>query len=528
MPFNNGSSTSAGVYTGERDNSIRATAVSTSVGAIVGAAHRGPVGVPTLCIDEDDFVTKFGKSDEALSYMSYCARAFLLESNQLYVTRVAPTAVLGGVKVSTINNFSETVALTSGYDDPEDITFASSDIMVIHAENPGDWNNDLSVLLYPDTDDLTGEGFVLNVFEGASNVAVEVFRGTLHDKVDGHGRQLSIETQTEENSSRIRIAVNHLHPSLVVNPKAPLINALTTGSFTFGSNGDAPTISDIAEAWDLYEDREELSVNLLINAGYTDTTVQLRMLEIAEDRDDCFAVLDVPSSEQETQKAIDWRRNTLNVSSSRGACYAPDLLVRDTDEGRSLYVPPSGHVAGVFARTDRVTAAWFAPAGVNRGQLNVLGVREVYKQGHRDAFDQNQINPIRVMSGAGIVLWGAQTLQSFASALSNVNVARLLMLLKTSISDTANTGVFEPNDEFLRIQLRAIAENILNPIQRGRGLYGFEVICDDRNNTSDTIASGDVILDVYIDPVIPAKRIHLNAVIPKTGQIKFAQELIYN
>lgn len=61
---------------------------------------------------------------------------------------------------------------------------------------------------------------------------------------------------------------------------------------------------------------------------------------------------------------------------------------------------------------------------------------------------------------------------------------------------------------------------------RGRGLYWFEVICDERNNTPEIIANGDVMLDVYIDPVLPAKRIHLNAIVPKTGQIKFAQELL--
>ena len=118
-------------------------------------------------------------------------------------------------------------------------------------------------------------------------------------------------------------------------------------------------------------------------------------------------------------------------------------------------------------------------------------------------------------------------MQSHASALSNINVRRLLIVLKNSIADAVLFGVYEPNDRFLRTQLVGVAESILIPIKRGRGLYGYEVICDERNNTNDTIANGDLILDVYIDPVIPAKRIHLNAIIPKTGQIKFAQELLY-
>ena len=527
MPINSGNSTSAGVYVGERDNSIRATAISTSVGAIVGPSHRGPVGVPTLVVDEDDFINVFGNSDEAMTYMHYCARAFMQESSRLYVLRVAENALFGGIKVSTVDDFSQVQNLVSGYSDPQDVTYGTLDIMYILASNPGDWNNDLRVLLYPDTDDDSGEGFVLNVFEGASQIPVEVYRATLHEKVDGYGRQLSIETQVEENrGSRIQVMVNHDHPLRIADDKTALVNALTVGEFTQGSSGDPVNQSHIINGWNHFEDKEEISVNLLINAGYTDPSVQLRMIEIAEERDDCFAILDLPSNKQLTQDAVNYRRNVLNANSSYAAIYGPDLLVRDTREARNLFVPPSGHIAGVFARTDRVAATWFAPAGVNRGQLNVNGVRHVYKQGHRDVFAENQINPVRFMSGQGIVVWGADTLQSVASALSNVNVRRLLILLKNSIADVALSGVYEPNDSFLRIRLRSIAEGLLDPIMRGRGLYGYKVISDERNNTPETIANGDVILDVYVDPVIPAKRIHLNAIIPKTGQIKFAQELL--
>lgn len=528
MPINSGSSTSAGVYVGEQDNSLRATAISTSVGAIVGPSHRGPVGVPTLVVDEDEFIRVFGQSDEALTYMHYCARAFLQESKRLYVVRVAVNAKFGGVKVVTDGNFSVAQPLSVGYDDIQDVVFGQKDIMVILAKDPGRWNNDLRVLLYPNTNDPDGEQFVLQVFEGESQIAKEVFYATLRDKLDGYGRQLNIEMQTEERSSLIQVLVNQEHPALIAKEDAPLINSLLTGTFTQGYSGDPVTSSDIVLGWDKFADKEEVSVSILINAGYTEPSVQLRMAEIAERRDDCFAVLDVPRNDQSVQEAVAYRREVLNLNSSYAALYSPDLFVRDTREQRDLYVPPSGHVAGVYAHTDRVAETWFAPAGVNRGQLNVNGVREVYRQGHRDALHENQINPIRLMVGQGIVVWGAETLQAHASALSNVNVRRLLNVLKNSIANAVIVGVYEPNDRFLQQQLKGVAEGILVPIKRGRGLYGFEVICDERNNTNDTIANGDLILDVYIDPVIPAKRIHLNAVIPKTGQIKFAQELLYS
>jgi len=525
MSINSGSSTSAGVYTGEVDDTVRTTAAPTSIGAIVGPSHKGPVGVASLVVDKTDLNAQYGVSDPTLTYMHYCATAFLEDSSQLYVVRIANNAKLGGIKVATVNNFSTTVPFTVGLNSAADIVFDTNDIMWIYADNPGDWNNNLRVLIYPDTNDASNQGFVLNVFEGSSSVAVESYRATLFDKLDGFGKQLNIENLTE-TSKRIHVLVNRQHPSFLVNEQAVLINALTSGGITQGDNGTAVTTSDIANAWEVFRDVEDLTVNLLINAGYTDVTVQQRMLEIAAERDDCFAILDVPSDQQDAQAAVNWRRDTLNVSTSYGALYAPDILIRDTDRANNLYIPCSGHVAGVFARTDRVAAAWFAPAGITRSQLSVQGLRVAYKQGHRDLFADNQINPLISMPGQGYVVWGADTLQSFASALSNINVRRLISLLKTSIANSSLVGVYEPNDTFLRISMKALCDSILAPIKRGRGLYGYEIICDDRNNSNENIANGDLILDVYVDPVLPAKRIHLNAIIPKTGQITFAQSLV--
>jgi phage tail sheath protein FI len=68
-------------------------------------------------------------------------------------------------------------------------------------------------------------------------------------------------------------------------------------------------------------------------------------------------------------------------------------------------------------------------------------------------------------------------------------------------------------------QLVEMCERFLTPILQNRGLYGFYVQCNDKNNTPDIIAAGNCILDVYVDPVIPAKRIHLNAIVSRTGTL---------
>ena len=88
-----------------------------------------------------------------------------------------------------------------------------------------------------------------------------------------------------------------------------------------------------------------------------------------------------------------------------------------------------------------------------RGNLRVLGVRHIYNQGDRDALVESQINPIRVIEGIGISIWGADTMQTMQSALSNVNVRRLMIYLETALSQTALYSVFDPNDEVLRSKL---------------------------------------------------------------------------
>lgn len=531
-------STSAGVYTVENDRSQRITATSTSIGAMVGATKKGPIGVPTLVTDNEDFASVFGGKDPKFSLAPYCADAFLTEANRLYFTRVARNALYGGVIVFTDNNFASTRHLSSGFADPDSIVLTPNDIMLVYGRDEGEWNNDLWIEFYPNTSDPSGESFIFNVYNGTSTVPVETYTGTSFRKVNDANKQLYIADQVNENSAFIRIKFNTSHAEFSVTNRPLLLNAIgggirddvnneLNGQLILGDNGDAITTGDIINAWDRYIDPEEIDVNILINAGYSDPAIQLKMDTICEVRQDCIAILDLPSDMQETSDAINYRRNVLNLNSSLSAMYGPDLKIRDTENGVDVWIPPSGHVAAVFARTDEVAAPWYAPAGIERGYLNnVLGLKETYKQGHRNALVENQINIVRSISGQGVLVWGADTMYTVKSALNDVGIRRLLCMLHASIQINNQYAVFRPIDNLLFEQQTATLQNLLEPIRRNRGLYWYEVICDERNNTSNTIANGDLIVDVYLDPTRYTKRIHITAVIPKTGQISSAIEYV--
>lgn len=507
---------SAGVYVREIDLSQRVAAASSSIGAIVGESIRGPVNERTLITSTKQFLATFGKPDASLTFMHYCALAFLEHGNRLYVTRVAPGAKFGGAVVSIENSMNKSTSFGEGQTDPTIYDFLNDDLFTVYGANPGAWNDDLSVYVYPNTK-VTDGSFFVDVYQAGINRAIESFLVHLDFKVDGYGVQINIEEHINARSNFIRVKQNYEHPELLANPKRVFINALNVAKMVGGVNGTKATDSDISNAWDLYSDAEHVEVNMLINGGYAVPAIQLKMDSICQNRMDCMAILDLPPTKQKVTDALAYRRNLLMLDSSYSAVYAPDYMVLDEYNDLRLYIPPSGHVAGAYARTDEEAELWFAPAGMNRGRLNVLGVRQVYNQGDRDILVDSQINPTRVIQGAGIKIWGADTLQTMASALSNVSVRRLMLFLEKSLSLAAMYSVFDPNDPILRSQMVELCERFLKPIKNARGMYGYGVICEDSNNPPETVASGDLVLDVYIDPVLPAKRIHLTAIVQKTG-----------
>lgn len=531
---------SAGVYVSEKDLSQRIAAASTSIGAIVGASAKGPVMERTLITSVRQFIETFGEPDPSISYMHYAALTFLEQSTRLYVTRVArPDALTAGayLSVDDVNAVTPILRLTN-FDDGTNNPLGKWDpfntlgfdpnqagiqniLGFFCAANPGVWNNNIFVRIRPSNKQgvaVPDDPYVfwVDVFENYTSPRqppIESFLVSRDYRVDGFQHQMFIEDVINRKSRFIRY---------VSNPYAAAsIKFLTTVSefLDGGSNGSLPSDALILQGWDLYRDPERVDVNILINGGYSTPDVQFAMEEIARSRMDSIAVLDMPADSQQVADAMNYVLSTLNLSTSYAAIYSPDLLFYDKYNDRQLYVPPSGFVAAAYAKTDNDYAAWFAPAGMIRGNLNVRGVRYIYNQVDRDALDSVHINPMRAIPGKGYRIWGAETLQSMASALSNVNVRRLLNFIEKSISIASLHSVFDPNDPQLWSSLTEMCERFLKPIRAARGLYWFQVVCDETNNTPEIIAGGDTMLDVYIDPVLPAKRIHLNAIVTKTGAL---------
>ena len=534
-----GANSAYDVYTSETDLSQRVAAASTSIGAIVGEFAMGPVGVKTLVTDTTEFAKLTGKRDPRFGWAAYAANLFLQESNQLYFTRVVNGALTAGAYLTVddpsapvpnlvLTNFDDGTNQPLGVEDPlSTMGFTPAmpgiDNILLYfcCANPGEWNNHVSIRVAPTNPAGVPVGQNHNVFhfrvevyldyQGPSDVPVESFVCSRSYEVDGEGNQLFVEDVINDGSDYIRVKNNPYCQPVEFRDVA----------FEFlagASDGARADATAIVAAWEEYAETDDVTVNILINGGYTDPLIQVKMADVAARRGDSFAFLDVPGNKQDVASAINYRRNDLNLNTSYAGLYTPDLQILDTDTNRKLYVPPSGFMAALAARSDANFGVQYAFAGIKRGTLSVLGARVLYGQGARDALDPTQINPVRKLNDpAGYYLWGNATLQSFASAFSEVSIRRTFNFIKASARAACRSGLFDPNDEFLRSFLTRIVVDFLTPLVQDRSLYDFQVVCDDRNNTNATIATGDLIMDIYADPVHAAKRIHITANLSATG-----------
>jgi Bacteriophage tail sheath protein len=235
--------------------------------------------------------------------------------------------------------------------------------------------------------------------------------------------------------------------------------------------------------------------------------LQGKMIAHAELMGDRMAILDTPDG-MIAQEVLEWRMNTAGYDSKMAALYWPWIEVMDPLTGRPLRVPPSGHVAGVWARTDESRGVHKAPANeVIRG-ANGLAFQITHAE--QGELNRNGINCIRAFPGRGIRIWGARTMSSDPEW-RYINVRRLFNFIAESIMSGTQWSVFEPNDERLWGKLGTNVGSFLSRVHRSGALAGaspqqaYFVKCDSETNPPEVVEAGQVVCEVGIAPVKPAE-----------------------
>lgn len=245
-------------------------------------------------------------------------------------------------------------------------------------------------------------------------------------------------------------------------------------------------------------------VSILAVPGITSPEVVVSLVNHCENTKSRFAVIDMPKDMSDTAELLGYRDM---LDSTYAAMYHPWIQAYDRSCQKPSFFPPSGAVAGVYARTDTARGVHKAPANET---ISCTGLSVSYSKGEQDVLNPAGVNLIRAFPGQGIRIWGARTASSNAT-FKYVNIRRLFIYVEESIKANTNWVVFEPNDESLWNRVRATISSFLETLWRNGMLAGasagesFFVDIGPSTMSQDDIQNGRLICNIGIAPVRPAE-----------------------
>ncbi len=502
-----------GVYVEEVPSTSRPIeGVSTSVAAFVGIAPGGPVNVPMRISNWTQFVKLYGDPVEPENgpfmdgaYLAHSVYGFFQNGGNLcWVVRAggaasgsAPQALVGLPAAADGDVEALRVIAREGVSDALTIEIAEN--AVVKSESGGEGEKATTereptykVTISGGSQPEAFDGLTLR--KGRNNIATKINATSKLVSIEETGASLP-EAQRAPAAGKYRLSA----PSAAVKP----IGAGDLAGDVAERRGigglaavDEITMIAIPDLWALDNGQR---------AQITD--VQRALIDHCEAAGDRMAILDAPP-DMRPQEVLDWRLDGAGYDSRFATLYWPWIEVRSPLDGQTLTIPPSGHVAGIWCRSDATRGVHKAPANeVTRG---ASGLAFQLTQSEQGALNQAGINCIRAFPGRGIRVWGARTLSS-DPAWRYINVRRLFNYVSESIMQGTQWSVFEPNDQKLWIQLQIAVSNFLTRTWRDGALFGaspdaaFYVKCDEETNPPDVIEAGQVVCEIGVAAVKPAE-----------------------
>ncbi|MDY0810799.1 phage tail sheath family protein [Kitasatospora purpeofusca] len=493
-----------GVYVEEVQSGARPIeGVGTAVAAFVGFARTGPFHEPTLVTSWDQYSQRFGGFTEG-AYLPHAVYGYFANGGgAAYVVRVggsdldssAPAAAtpeqraaepvaLGGFLLAArpgVTGVSVEIADADGENPPED-RFR----LLVHRDGAVAETFEVSARR-------NVKGYLVTQARGSALIEVTEQRGTAQGRPANQTAALPDAPAAVPAPAAGQGAAARLDPAEYVGDAA-----------TRTGLGGLETIDEITMVAvpDLMGSHQRGDIDA---EGVR--TVQLAVISHCEQMGDRVAVLDAPPG-LSAQQVRTWRNDEAGYDSRYATLYYPWIRVFDPAAGRNTTVPPSGHIAGVWARSDAERGVHKAPANeVIRGAVD-LELR--LSKGEQDLLNPIGVNCVRAFPGRGIRIWGARTLSS-DPAWRYLNVRRLFNYLEESILLGTQWVVFEPNDDRLWSSIRRNATAFLTEEWRRGALFGrtaaeaFYVKCDRDNNPQESIDQGRVICEIGVAPVKPAE-----------------------
>jgi phage tail sheath protein FI len=486
---------SPGVYMEEVSSGSKPIeGVGTAVAAFVGFAEQGPVNEPVLVTNWTQFTQTFGGFIEG-GYLAHSVYGFFLNGGgSAYVVRIGAngTGADEGQTVARVELPGSTEgrplvvrALTPG---------PAGDAVTVEIADAGEPGDDAFKVI------VRGNGQE-EVFDnvttkrGTNNVVTALRASKLVTVEETKGAALAVPAK----GARVALSGGASPAPQRVSPSEYVGDAADRTGFAGLEAIDDITMLCVPDLMTAYQSK------ILDDDGLK--AVQLAMIAHCELMSDRVAILDAPPG-LKPQKLKDWRQNTAGYDSKYATLYWPWLKVMDPRTGKPIMVPPSGHIAGIWARNDDTRGVHKAPA--NEVVRGVIELESNLTRGEHDQLNPIGINCVRSFPGQGIRVWGARTLSSDPEW-RYLNVRRLFNYVEKSILGGTNWVVFEPNDQYLWSSVRRTINAFLRRVWRSGALFGqtaeqaYYIKVDEENNPPENRDAGILTIDVGIAPVKPAE-----------------------
>ncbi len=493
---------SPGIYVEEFDSDIMPiVGVSTSITGFIGLTERGPIGgLPVLVTAWSDFTRIFGGLiDENrfgdYRFLPHCVRSYFANGgNCCYIARVVP------------KNAQAAFGLVQ----------KGEALFKLTASNAGAWGNEVIVSFIPSTQ---GKFNVRIICPGMTETYTGVLFQPDHDDYIvnqlAKSALINIDVQADdanEASPRVLIGENEDDTcELALRGGSDGLDDPIDGSIFIGDDGGAGNPTGLQA----FLDNEEVSI--MVIPGITDEKVQLSLIAHCENLGNRFAVLDLP---QKKNGVADIMPHRGVIDSSYAAFYHPWLEVFDPGTKRNTFIPPSGAVAGIYARVDQIQGVHKAPSNVE--VLDSLDLQYKFGVGEQDILNSKGINVIRWFPGRGILVWGGRTCAA-ERQWRYVNERRLFIFLEESIKRSTNWVIFEVNDQKLWTRIKQSVENFLRQMWKVGALMGaspeeaFFVRVDESTMNPNDMADGRLICVIGVAISQPCEFVILK-ITQKTGK----------
>jgi hypothetical protein len=482
-----------GVYISERllPAPLPGGVTANAAGAVVAPLAQGPEAV-TLVSSWYEFTKTFGGYNASYPATFQVGSFFANGGRELYVKRL----LADDADSATVN------LLTSG----------SLVVATVTSKNAGADGNNLRVVV---TAGSVASTYTLTLYK-ESGVANDITDDILLERYD------NVVFNDPTSSDFAETVINLVSPNITISSSASGVPVSTTYPLTGGSNGTTPVADDYTDykgtGSAVFEDFATFDRPFVfflpgVNALGSGVADVFDAATSWSESNNGFVVVDT-DPDLTVANAVSFAGSLTD--SSNAAVYFPHVYIADPlgrGAGALRKIGPAGAVVGLYLATDASRGVFKAPAGIGSAIQGIVSVEKSFSSAELDTMNASTspVNPIRQIPGAGLSVMGARTLKQDGTANKYVNMRRSLIYIRKNIKNLTEFAIFENNEEKLWAQIRTVLNVFLGEYRNQGGLRGttpaqaYFVKCDAENNSAQSIANGEVHIQVGVALQYPAE-----------------------